>query len=82
MLLRRSRLPVLAAVLAASAVLFAVTGSLGGLGPAELATVLVVTVPVSLWLYRALEALVGRGGAPPGVLALGSQRRTSSSSVL
>jgi hypothetical protein len=81
MLLRRGRLPLFAAVLAASAILFAVAGSLGGLGPAEEATVLVVTLPVSLALYRALGTLVTRGGAPLRVLAPGSQRRASSSSV-
>jgi hypothetical protein len=44
--------------LSAFATLFAVVSALGGLGPGELSIVLLVTLPVSVALYRGLTTLL------------------------
>jgi hypothetical protein len=46
--------------LGAFAVLFAVVSALGGLGPGELSIVLLITLPVSLTLYRVLTTPLRR----------------------
>ena len=58
-MLRPTRLLILTCSLAGFAALFSVVSTLGGLGPGELTSVLLVTIPVSLALYRAFTTLLG-----------------------
>ena len=58
MLLRWTRLLGFITFLGAFVVLFGVVSALGGLGPGELSIVLLITLPVSLALYRGLTTLL------------------------
>jgi hypothetical protein len=61
-MLRPTRLLILIGSLGGFAVLFTAVSALGGLGPGELSSALLVTVPVSLALFRACTTLLGRPG--------------------
>ena len=58
-MLRPTRLLALVLLLGGFAALFTVVSALGGLGPGELSTVLLITIPVSLALYRSFTTLLG-----------------------
>jgi hypothetical protein len=58
-MLHLTRLIILTCSLAGFAALFSVVSTVGGLGPGELTSVLLITVPVSLALLRAFTTLLG-----------------------